>query len=227
MNRKPGRAGRTGKSSTIPCQFPFESHPCLSPQHSSLPSPPLLPGASARSAHQPSLRRHSNRHLLMPFLRVGGCKAEIGNKEFKGPGHRAVPLPRCCGDSGVFLVAPRTGLYTSASPGYSYSLCRLRQRLWLYLEIAAVFDRREYGFFSAKLKAAGWFLVHAAGPELCRSAHGPSESVCASKMHIAAASRTSPSRTAALAADAVPGIFIPQQRPGRPADRCQHQHKQI
>lgn len=73
--------------------------------------------------------------------------------EFKGPGDQAVMLSRCRSDS-ESLVVPRTGLYTSASPRHCYSLCRLRQRLWLYLESVAVFNRREYRF-AAELKAAG------------------------------------------------------------------------
>lgn len=101
-----------------------------------------------------------------------------------------------------FLVTPLTGLYTSASPTCSCSLCRLRQRLWLYLEIAAVFDRREYRF-SAELKAAGWFLVHTAGPELICSLHRQSKFACASKMHIDSASHTNLSCTAASAAAVV------------------------
>lgn len=119
-----------------------------------------------------------------------------------------------------------TGSYTSASPTYSYGLCGLRQRLWLYLEIVAVFDRRECRF-SAELKAAGWFLVHTAGPELSCSLHGQSEFACASEMHIDAASHTNPSRAAALAADAVPAVFISQQCLSCAVNRCRHQHKQI
>ena len=160
----------------------------------------------------------------MLFLQAGGCKAELDNRIQRGVKQgrflaAAVTL-------NLFLVAQCIGLYSSASPRYSHSLCRLRQRLWLYLERMAVFDRREYRF-SAELKAAGWFLVHTASLELSCSLHEQSEFACAGKMHIDAPSHTNPSCVAPVAANAVPAVFISQQCPSHTVNRCQHQDKQI
>lgn len=129
---------------------------------------------------------------------------EIDNGVQRPWGSSSATFSRYSDSESLFPLAPQSGLYTSASPRYSYCLCRLRQRLWHYLEIVALFSRRER-MFSAELKAAGWFVVHTAGLALICSLHGQDELACASKMHIDAASCT-----AALAASVVPTVFISQ-----------------
>lgn len=103
-------------------------------------------------------------------------------------------------------MVPHTGLYTSAFPRHCCGLCRLRQRLWMYLDSVQSLTEGNTGFQQSQRQLGDfWFTYQAENSAtVCKSR----EFASASRMHIDAASHTDPSHAAVLAADAFPSLDL-------------------